>query len=139
VQAGADEAAARLHDAAAAEYLTRFDAQPVAQRLREQLIRRLPSGEPTRAALAAALHLTPRTLLRRLAAEGTNWKTLLNDVRRELALSYLRQNRSAAEITFLLGFADPANFTRAFRRWTGAPPRAWVSSVRDNRDRAGNS
>jgi AraC-like DNA-binding protein len=134
-----DLATARAPLPGADEYLTRFDAQPVAQRLREQLIRRLPSGEPTRAALAAALHLTPRTLLRRLAAEGTNWKTLLNDVRRELALSYLRQNRSAAEITFLLGFADPANFTRAFRRWTGAPPRAWVSSVRDNRDRAGNS
>lgn len=136
---GADETAARLHDVVAADYLARFDAQPVAQRLREQLIRHLPSGEPTRAALAAALHLTPRTLLRRLAAEGTNWKTLLNDVRRELALSYLRQNRSAAEITFLLGFADPANFTRAFRRWTGTSPREWLSSARDNRARADSS
>lgn len=126
---GADERAARLHDAAAAGYLARFDAQPVSQKLREQLIRHLPSGEPTRARLAAALHLTPRTLLRRLAAENTNWKTLLNDVRRELALSYLRQNRSAAEITYLLGFADPANFTRAFRRWTGTVPTRWKSQA----------
>jgi AraC-like DNA-binding protein len=122
---GADERAARLHDAAAAEYLARFDADPFSQRLREQLIRHLASGEPTRTRLAAALHLTPRTLLRRLAAENTNWKALLNDVRRELAQSYLRQNRSAAEITYLLGFADPANFTRAFRRWTGVPPSRW--------------
>ncbi|WP_370305333.1 AraC family transcriptional regulator [Sinimarinibacterium flocculans] len=136
---GADEHEARHHDAVAAGYLARFDAQPVARRVREVLIRHLPSGEPTRAALAQALHLTPRTLLRRLAAEHTNWKTLLNELRCELAQSYLRQGRSAAEITYLLGFADPANFTRAFRRWTGMPPRRWISSERGSRGRAGSS
>ncbi len=122
---GADDATTRHYDATASEYLKRFDAQPVSQRVRELLIRHLPSGEPTREALAAALHLTPRTLLRRLAAEETHWKALLNDVRRELALSYLRQGRSAAEITWQLGFADPSNFTRAFKRWTGTSPSAW--------------
>lgn len=127
---GADDAAARHYDAAAAEYLARFDADPVSQRLRGLLIRMLPSGEPTRAALAAAMRLTPRTLLRRLAAEGTNWKSILNEVRRELALSYLRQGRSAAEITWQLGFADPANFTRAFRRWTGMAPARWRAANR---------
>lgn len=122
---GADAEATRSHDAVARAYLARFDATPVSQRLRALLIRQLPSGEPTRAALADALHLTPRTLLRRLAAEHTNWKAVLNEVRQELAQSYLRQGRSAAEITWLLGFADAANFTRAFRRWTGTAPRAW--------------
>jgi AraC-like DNA-binding protein len=123
--AGANDRAAHFYDTAAAEYLARFDANPVSQRLRELLIRALPSGEPSRANLAAALHLTPRTLLRRLQAEGTNWKELLNDVRRELALSYLRQGRSAAEVTWLLGFSDPGNFTRAFKRWTGTRPSDW--------------
>ena len=122
---GADDHAARHYDAAASEYLARFDSSPVSQRLRELLIRDLPSGEPTREALAAAMHLTPRTLLRRLASEGTNWKLLMNELRRELALSYLRQGRSAAEITWLLGFADPANFTRAFKRWMGQTPSGW--------------
>lgn len=127
---GADAQRRQRHEAAAAEYLARFDAQPVSQRVREALIRQLPAGEPTREAVAAALRLTPRTLLRRLAAEDANYKDLLNDTRRELALSYLRQGRSAAEVTWLLGFADPSNFTRAFRRWTGDSPAAWQARLR---------
>lgn len=121
----ADAIAARLYDVAASEYLARFDADPMSQRVRERLIHQLPSGEPTREAMAAILHLTPRTLLRHLAREDTDWKTLLNEVRRELAFSYLHQDRSAAEITYLLGFGDPANFTRAFKRWTGSAPTVW--------------
>lgn len=117
----------RSLDAAASEYLARFDATPMSQRVRELVIRRLPAGEPTREEIAAALRLTPRTLLRRLAMENVSFKYLLNDARRELALSYLRQGRSAAEITYLLGFADPSNFTRAFKRWIGMAPTAWRS------------
>jgi len=127
---GADAQQQRQHEAAAAEYLGRFDAQPVSQRVRETLIRQLPAGEPTREAVAAALRLTPRTLLRRLAAEHANYKEVLNDTRRELALSYLRQGRSAAEVTWLLGFTDPSNFTRAFRRWTDESPAAWQARQR---------
>ena len=129
---GADEAAARHYDAVAGAYLSRFDQHPTAQRVREWLIHALPSGEPTREAVADAMHLTPRTLLRRLALEDTHWKQLLNEVRRELALSYLRQGHSAAEITYLLGFGDPGNFTRAFRRWTGETPSAWRQHHRLN-------
>lgn len=121
----ANDHTTRHYDSVAAEYLARFDAQPTCQRVREQLIRLLPSGEPTREAIAAQLHLTPRTLLRRLASEGTHWKALLNEVRQELACSYLRQGRGAAEITYRLGFANPSNFTRAFRRWTGQAPSQW--------------
>lgn len=127
---GADVRQQRLHDDAASEYLGRFDAQPMSQRVRETLIRQLPAGEPTREAIATALRLTPRTLLRRLAAENANYKELLNDTRRELALSYLRQGRSAAEVTWLLGFTDPSNFTRAFKRWTGLAPARWQEKQR---------
>lgn len=127
---GADPQQLRQYDAAASAYLARFDAQPMSQRVREHLVRQLPAGEPTREAVAAALKLTPRTLLRRLAAENANYKELLNDTRRELALSYLRQGRSAAEVTWLLGFADPSNFARAFRRWTGQAPAAWQQGQR---------
>lgn len=130
---GADPKQLRYYDAAAADYLGRFDAQPVSQRVREHLIRQLPAGEPSREAVAAALKLTPRTLLRRLAAEDANYKELLNETRRELALSYLRQGRSAAEVTWLLGFTDPSNFARAFRRWTGMAPATWQEQAMTNR------
>lgn len=122
---GANAQRARRLDADAAAYLARFDATPVSQKVREWLVRQLPAGEPKREAVAAVLNLTPRTLLRRLANENAHYKILLNDTRRELAFAYLRQNRSGAEITYLLGFTDPANFSRAFRRWTGRTPRQW--------------
>jgi AraC-like DNA-binding protein len=122
---GGDERRAHRYDAAAAAYLARFDAQPYSQRVREQLIRGLPAGEPTRDTVAAALGLQPRTLLRRLAAEQTNFHDLLNQTRRELALAYLREGRTAADATFLLGFGDPSNFGKAFRRWTGMSPQQW--------------
>lgn len=122
---GGNERRALRHDAAAAAYLARFDAQPYSQRVREQLIRDLPAGEPTRDTVAAALGLQPRTLLRRLAGEQTNFHALLNQTRRELALAYLREGRTAADATFLLGFGDPSNFGKAFRRWTGMSPQQW--------------
>jgi AraC-like DNA-binding protein len=44
----------------------------------------------------------------------------------ELALSYIQDsNRSIGEITYLPGFSEPSNFTRAFRRWTGKSPREY--------------
>ncbi len=56
---------------------------------------------------------------RRLAC----FKSLLVEVRRELAEAYLRNNQlSLQEISFLLGFSDMSAFTHAFKRWTGKPP-----------------
>ncbi len=47
----------------------------------------------------------------------------MDDTRKELACGYLRQAaRPVTEITFLLGFTDTSNFTRAFKRWTGMSP-----------------
>lgn len=61
--------------------------------------------------------------LRRLHAEGISFKQLLDETRRELAAQYLQDShRRIGEITYLLGFSEPSNFTRAFRRWTGLSP-----------------
>jgi AraC-like DNA-binding protein len=62
---------------------------------------------------------------RRLADEGTTFKQLLDNTRRELALQYIRdQTVSINEMTYLLGYSELANFSRAFKRWTGQSPRA---------------
>jgi AraC-like DNA-binding protein len=67
--------------------------------------------------------MSPRTLQRRLRAEGTGYKELLDETRRELAAQYIRSSRySINEITFLLGFSDVSNFSRAFKRWEGVSP-----------------
>jgi AraC-like DNA-binding protein len=76
--------------------------------------------------IARLLHLSPRTLKRRLADEGTDFTALLDDERRARALLLLRApGASVAAIADDLGYSDVANFTRAFRRWTGETPTAY--------------
>ena len=73
--------------------------------------------------MAAQLHLSERTLKRRLQASGTTYKALLNDTRKRRALELLTEpDRSIQEVAFMLGYSDPAAFTRAFRKWTGKSP-----------------
>jgi len=114
---------ARHNDEVVLRYLSHFDRDNLRARVRAVLIERLPGGEPSAREVADALHLSLRSLQRRLADEGTSSAALLNEVRRELAISYLRNPRySIGEITFLLGFADASAFTRAFKRWEGRTP-----------------
>lgn len=119
----ANESLAQLHDRFAGEYLARFTGSRVTHLARQVLCRLLPQGEPKREVVASALHLSQRTLQRRLQEEGTSFQQLLDDTRRELAEQYLAQpNLTLLEIAYLLGFADPSNFFRAFRRWFDATP-----------------
>jgi AraC-like DNA-binding protein len=119
----ADEAMAKLHDRFAGEFLARFASNRVTHQARQVLCRLLPQGEPKREAVAQSLHLSQRTLQRRLQEEGTSFQTLLDDTRRELAEQYLAQPQmTLLEIAYLLGFADPSNFFRAFRRWFDETP-----------------
>jgi AraC-like DNA-binding protein len=88
----------------------------------------MSSGAVQQDGIARRLNQSPSTLQRRLRREGTTYQSLLDSTRRELALDYLRTGEhSLADITFLLGFADQSNFTRAFRRWTGKTPRQFLS------------
>ena len=76
-----------------------------------------------------ALH--PRTLNRRVRAEGTTFSALLAEVRHEIARQLLRDTHlQTTNIAFALGYGDSASFTRAFRRWTGTTTTAWRSSHR---------
>ncbi|MEH6386559.1 AraC family transcriptional regulator [Pseudomonas profundi] len=114
---------ARIHDRLATEYLARFDESRVSHLARQALCRLLPQGEPKRQAVANVLHMSTRTLQRRLQEEGHSFQQLLDETRRELAQQYLVQpNLTLLEIAYLLGFADPSNFFRAFKRWFGMPP-----------------
>jgi AraC-like DNA-binding protein len=75
------------------------------------------------AGAAAALHMSARTLQRRLAAEGTTFSGVVDDTREALARELLAdRSLPLAEIAYRVGFADLATFSRAFKRWTGKPP-----------------
>ncbi len=119
----ANDALAQLHDRFAGEYLARFAGSRVLHQARQVLCRMLPQGEPRRETLAQALHLSARTLQRRLQEEGSSFQQLLDDTRRDLAMQYLAQaDMALLEIAYLLGFADPSNFYRAFKRWFAVTP-----------------
>ncbi|MEZ5897883.1 MAG: AraC family transcriptional regulator ligand-binding domain-containing protein [Hyphomicrobiaceae bacterium] len=73
--------------------------------------------------IAAHLYISVRTLQRRLKYCGVNFEDLLDVSRRDAAVSYLASGASnMSELATRLGYRDPANFTRAFKRWTGKPP-----------------
>jgi AraC-like DNA-binding protein len=79
--------------------------------------------------VAAHLRLSVRTLQRRLRDWGFSFEELVDDIRRAEATRLVSERRySAMEIAFLLGYSDQAHFTRAFKRWTGLPPRHYARS-----------
>jgi AraC-like DNA-binding protein len=94
----------------------------IARRVRNQLIQ--ASGEiPTLEQVARGLHVSPRTLRRRLAQEGTSFRPLVNEVRLALAEEYLSGGAMAvSEVALRLGYSDASSFTRAFVRQHGLPP-----------------
>lgn len=108
------------------KYLGRLDQQQLAQQVRRLILESLPSGQVREDDIAADLHLSTRTLQRRLLEEGVSFGVLLQDIRRELAQHYMDDRQlNVSEIAYLLGFSDQANFTRAFKRWFGTTPSEW--------------
>jgi len=82
-----------------------------------------PGQFPDEEAVAVKLHMVSRTLRRKLAAEGTSYTQILSDVRRQLALKYLRETRfNIEDIAASLGFSDASSFRQAFKRWTDKTP-----------------
>jgi AraC-like DNA-binding protein len=125
--AGAQPGLASYLDAFARDALARLpDDGSLTAAVERAVTQRLSAGLPDLAAVAAQLGLSARTLQRRLADEGVRFHALLDRARRGLAERYLADPRlSLAEVGFLVGFADPSNFHRAFRRWTGVTPSAF--------------
>lgn len=95
----------------------------LSERVRAHLLGAFSSGVPTSKAVAARLGLSERSLSRGLNKEGTRYKQLVDQLRRERATELLRDERtSIAEVAFLCGFSELSAFYRAFRRWTGQTP-----------------
>lgn len=99
--------------------------ETVSMQVRRQLAEGMSHGSPTLRYVARQLCLSERSLQRRLDNEGTRFVDLLDEVRRELALRYIADDQLAlGEVAYLLGFAEPSPFHRAFKRWTGITPAA---------------
>jgi AraC-like DNA-binding protein len=95
--------------------------------IQQQLTGRRPAVED----IADALHVSSRTLQRRLQDAGVSFQRVLEEARHQLARHYL--NNSALELNeaaYLLGYEDGNSFVRAFHTWEGVPPATWREQQR---------
>jgi len=102
-----------------------------AERVRLAIQQKLTGRRPTIEDIADALHISSRTMQRRLQDEGFSFQRVLEGARRQLARHYL--NNSALELNeaaYLLGYEDGNSFVRAFRTWEGVPPATWRGQQR---------
>ncbi len=84
----------------------------------------LHTGDASVDTIADKLGLSRQTLFRKLKAEGVTFEKVLDELRHKMALHYLSEKKvSVNETAYLVGFSDPAAFSRAFKRWTGSRPR----------------
>jgi AraC-like DNA-binding protein len=104
-----------------------FGANALANQVGVLLGKRLARGEAISVErVARELSMSVRSLQSKLKAEGSSYQRLLDEVRHKLALSYLkRPGTSICDVAFMLGYSDQSAFNHAFKRWTGATPRAF--------------
>ncbi|MHB1192113.1 MAG: AraC family transcriptional regulator [Longimicrobiales bacterium] len=124
---GADAALAELLEAHARILAQRIPhaASGFTAEVERTLTEALPEGRSA-SQVARALHVSVRTLQRKLVEEGTTFREEVDSVSARLAVDYLVDPKvSIAEVAFLLGFSEPSSFNRAFRRWTGESPGQW--------------
>jgi AraC-like DNA-binding protein/lambda repressor-like predicted transcriptional regulator len=117
---------ARGLDLVLSDYLERQRRSNLPERVRSVIARQLPLGEVQQSKVADELGMSVRNLHRHLHKHASSFKDLLDESRRQLAITYLRQSHcSINEICYRLGFNEPSSFNRAFRRWTGCSPGQW--------------
>ena len=124
--------AAGILSAHADELLERLErSKSMRGRVESLLMPVLHNGGASMAAIASKLGLSRQSLFRRLKAEGVTFEKVLDDLRHTMALHYLREKKIPVnETAYLVGFSDPASFSRAFKRWTGFSPRTIASPKR---------
>ena len=97
----------------------------------QALMLTLHKGDAGMGAVAHRIGMSRATLGRRLKAEGVTFEAVLDQLRRRLATAYLDEGRvSVCEVAYLVGFSEPAAFSRAFKRWTGSAPIRYRSGTK---------
>ena len=120
---GSNDQLAKLNEHIVVKYLAHSEKNDIVNRVKAAVIDGLANGQVTETLIAEEMYTTPRNLHRKLQKEDTSFKTLLTEVRKELAQQYIQdRSKTLTEISFMLGFSEVSSFSRAFKGWTGRPP-----------------
>lgn len=136
---GRNATLATLHERLAEQRLDALHGARTSRLVLELIAARVAGPDLSREGIAAALHISSRTLQRRLEEEGTSFQQLRDDTRRELAQRYLREpgSNSLSRVAERLGFEDQSNLFRACKRWFGESPGRYRARFgRSQEDRA---
>jgi AraC-like DNA-binding protein len=125
----ADEATAKMAESQCAEILSRMGPREgIVVKVRRILLSN-PGQFPPIETVASHLATSTRTLSRSLQEVSTSYQKILDEVRKEMAIEYLKTSSlPIEEIAALIGYNDPSNFRKAFKRWTGQPPSYYRTS-----------
>src|SRR5271163_404476 len=107
------------------------DEDKFTELVRGAIQHRLTGHRPVVDDVAKDLHMSARTLQRRLQDSGSSYQRVLDDARHQMARYYLSNSvLELAEAAYLLGYEDANSFARAFRAWEGMPPKNWREAQR---------
>jgi AraC-like DNA-binding protein len=104
-------------------HLSTFNDELVSYKVQKYLLKHLAYDDIDQNKVADHLNLSPRMLQRKLKDEGVSYTELLDTSRQKLAFKLISDDSiPLSELTFILGFTDQSNFSRAFKRWSGSTP-----------------
>ena len=111
-----------LKNKAESDLIRLSEGKETTHRVQEYIVRSLPTGYLNFETTAKALNVGRSSLYRALKDENTTFNSLLKEIRKDLAESYLRQGMNTSQIAYLTGYGDVSNFQHAFKQWFGKNP-----------------
>jgi AraC-like DNA-binding protein len=114
---------AEMMDQSIMKALNKLEQNNIISQVKTAIFDQLSCGKVTEEDIAGLLNMSKRKLQLKLADEGVRFKTLVDEIRTQMAKAYLDENNHCmSEIAFLLGFSEVSSFSRAFKRWMGISP-----------------
>ena len=111
------------------------EIRSLSRKIEKILISSGPENLPTASEVATQLNMSPRTLHRRLTAEGTSFQQLKDELRREVAVHYIQRDELSIDaIAAVMGFQDNSAFYRSFKKWTGTSPGQYRQQLQSARE-----
>lgn len=130
--ASANPVIAKQNDEIVQATIDKFKTDSFSTKVSQLILLSLKDGEPNKELIASQLAMSGRSLQRKLEAEGTTFSNLLKNVRMKLASKYLAdESKSLLQVSELLGFSDPSNFSRAFKLWFEQTPLQFKKNLTD--------